>query len=32
VEEAFAWYETQRPGLAAVLRRPLDIAVAAVES
>ena len=30
VEEAFAWYEEQRPGLGAAFRRALDIAVAFV--
>jgi plasmid stabilization system protein ParE len=32
VEEAFAWYESQRPGLGAVFRHALDIMVAAVVS
>jgi plasmid stabilization system protein ParE len=32
VEEAFEWYEAQRPGLGAAFRRALDIAVAAVEN
>lgn len=32
VEEAFQWYDSQRPGLGAAFRHALDIAVAAVES
>jgi len=32
VEEAFEWYEAQRPGLGAAFRRALDVAVAAVEN
>jgi plasmid stabilization system protein ParE len=32
VEEAFEWYEAQRPGLGAAFRRVLDVAVAAVEN
>jgi plasmid stabilization system protein ParE len=32
VEEAFQWYESQRPGLGAAFRHAVDIAVAAVES
>ena len=32
VEEAFEWYEAQRPGLGPAFRRALDIAVAAVEN
>jgi toxin ParE1/3/4 len=32
VEEAFRWYETQRPGLGLAFRHAVDIAVAAVES
>ena len=32
VEEAFQWYEAQRPGLGAAFRHALDVAVAAVES
>ena len=32
VEEAFQWYEAQRPGLGAVFRHSLDIAIEAVES
>lgn len=31
VEEAFQWYEAQRPGLGAAFRHALDVAVAAVE-
>ena len=31
VEEAFEWYETQRPGLGGAFRRALDIGVASVE-
>ena len=31
-EEAFEWYEAQRPGLGPAFRRALDIAVAAVEN
>lgn len=31
MEEAFKWYETQRPGLGGVFRRAIDIGVAAVE-
>ena len=32
VEEAFQWYEAQRPGLGAAFRHALDVAVAVVES
>jgi len=32
VEEAFQWYEAQRPGLGAAFRHAVDVAVAAVES
>jgi hypothetical protein len=32
VDEAFRWYEAQRPGLGAALRRAPDIAVEAVGS
>jgi plasmid stabilization system protein ParE len=32
VEEAFGWYESQRPGLGAAFRHALDIAVGAVVS
>lgn len=32
VEEAFQWYDSQRPGLGAAFRHALDIAVAAVVS
>ena len=31
VEEAFEWYEAQRPGLGGTFRRALDIVVAAIE-
>jgi plasmid stabilization system protein ParE len=31
VEEAFAWYERQRPGLGEAFRRALDVAVASTE-
>lgn len=31
VEEAFRWYESQRPGLGSAFRHALDIAVAAIE-
>lgn len=31
VEEAFAWYEKQRPGLGEAFRRALDVAVASIE-
>ena len=31
VEEAFAWYEAQRPGLGETFRRALDVAVASIE-
>jgi plasmid stabilization system protein ParE len=31
VEEAFAWYEAQRPGLGEAFRRALDVAVASIE-
>jgi toxin ParE1/3/4 len=31
VEEAFEWYETQRPGLGDAFRRALDLAMASIE-
>ena len=31
VEEAFEWYEAQRPGLGGAFRRALDLAVASIE-
>ena len=32
VEEAFGWYETQRPGLGFAFRHAVDVAVSAAES
>jgi len=32
VEEAFRWYEAQRPGLGFTFRHAIDVAVAAVEA
>jgi plasmid stabilization system protein ParE len=32
VEEAFQWYEAQRPGLGAAFRHALDVGVASVEN
>jgi plasmid stabilization system protein ParE len=32
VEEAFQWYEAQRPGLGAAFRQALDVGVASVEN
>jgi plasmid stabilization system protein ParE len=32
VEDAFEWYEAQRPGLGAAFRRALDVAVAALQN
>lgn len=32
VEEAFAWYEAQRPGLGETFRRALDLAVESIEA
>ena len=32
VEEAFRWYEAQRPGLGAAFRHAVDIVVAALET
>ncbi len=31
VEEAYSWYEAQRPGLGDAFRRALDVAVASIE-
>ena len=31
VEEAFEWYEAQRPGLGESFRRALDVAVASIQ-
>jgi toxin ParE1/3/4 len=32
VEEAFAWYEAQRPGLGGTFRRAVDLAVESIEA
>ncbi len=31
VEEAYSWYEAQRPGLGDAFRRALDVAVASID-